>query len=345
MINKKLFGKTEAGKDIYVYNLTNNKGESVSILDYGGTIQSIKIKNKNDTLIDVALGFSTAVEYQKNDGYLGALIGRYANRINKGRFTLNGKEYKLYTNNGSNHLHGGKEGYDKKIWNAEIKGEELILTLKSPDMEEGYPGNLDIKVVYSFSDDSELNINYYAVSDKDTIVNLTNHCYFNLSGENSGDILSHKIKIYANSYTKTDKESIPTGKQIKIKGTAFDFKDFKEIGRDISVKDSQLVFAGGYDHNYVLNGKGKYGLAAELLSEQSGILMQVYTDKEGIQFYSGNYLKGLKGKSGTIYNKNFGLCLETQHFPDSINHMNFPSPILKAGEKYNYKTSYKFIIK
>lgn len=342
MIEKKLFGKTTEGKEIHAYIMSNEKGESVSILDLGGAIQAINIKDGNGNLTDVALGYDTVKEYENNDGYLGALIGRYANRIAKGSFNLNGKTYKLYNNNGNNHLHGGKTGYDKRIWDAEITGNNLVLRLKSADMEEGYPGNCAIKVIYNFSQSSELSIEYFAVSDKDTIINLTNHCYYNLNGEGNGDILEHKLKLNASHFVEIDNESIPTGKISNVKGSAFDFTCFKEIGKDIDADYIQLKNGIGYDHNYVID-KGK-DLACEVLGDKNNITMQVFTQMEGVQLYTGNFLSGVKGKGGKAYNKRYGFCLETQHFPDSINQPAFPSPILKAGKLYNFKTSYKFSI-
>jgi aldose 1-epimerase len=333
---KSIFGSIE-GEKVYRYTLKNAKGESADILNLGGIVQSLNVLNGSGGLTDVVLGYDTAEEYINNKGYLGALIGRYANRISKGRFTLNGKTYSLNINNGENHLHGGLCGFDKKLWQAELSGEKLCLKLFSPDIDEGYPGNLNVEVSYMFTDDSELIIEYYAVSDKDTIVNLTNHSYFNLDGE--GDALSHYLKINAKEFLPVNQATLPLGEIREVKNTPFDFTDFKQIKKDIYSTDEQLEFCGGYDHNYILGEGCK--LAAEVFSKLSNIKVQVFTDKRGVQFYSGNYLNG-RGKGGRIYNKHYGICLETQHYPDSVNIPHFPSPILKAGQAYRYKTVYKF---
>ena len=341
MITKKLFGKTKTNENIYAYTITNTKGENVVILNYGGTIQSLNVKDKNGNLTDVALGYDSITEYENNSGYLGAVIGRYANRIAKGKFVLNNKKYTLYKNNGNNHLHGGKIGYDKKIWKAEIKNEKLELSLFSANMEEGYPANVNIKVTYSFDNNSNLKIDYNAISDADTIINLTNHCYFNLNGAGNGDILKHNIKINAIKFIPTDNESIPTGNIESVINTPFDFREYKEIGKDINNSNIQLKNGKGFDHNFII----KDNPACKVYSDVSGILMQVTTNKKGVQFYSGNFLNGVKGKNDKIYNCRYGFCLETQHYPDSINNKNFPSPILKANDIYSYQTVYSFSIK
>lgn len=338
MITETFFGLTAEADKVYCYEIKNSKSESVKILNLGGTIQALNIKNKSGILTDVSLGYDSVSGYENNSGYLGALIGRYANRIAKGKFTLNGKEYTLYNNNGNNHLHGGKKGYDKRIWQTKINGNKLELSLFSHDGEEGYPSDLNITVTYSFSDQSELNIEYISESGGDTIINLTNHCYFNLNG--GGDILSHYFKINSSYYTPTDSESIPTGEIESVTGTPFDFTRFKQIGKDINCSDIQLLQANGYDHNYVFSEGFKK--VCEVYSKESGILMEVLTDNEGLQLYSGNYLTGVKGKSGKKYNFRNGFCLETQSFPDSPNKPHFPSPVLKKGEIYKHKTIYKF---
>lgn len=337
MIEKKIFGNI-GEKDIYYYTINNNKGESVNILNYGGIVQALNVKNANGGLTDAVLGYDFLQPYINNEGYLGAIIGRYANRIKDAKFTLNGKQYNLYKNNGNNHLHGGKIGFDKKIWQAETDNNTLLLHIVSVDGDEGYPGNLDVTARYTFTDNSELIIEYNAAADNDTIVNLTNHSYFNLNGE--GDILSHFVKINSDTYIATDSESIPVKKQ-NVTGTPFDFRQGKQIGKDITKDDIQLNYAKGYDHNYVLSGNIS-DAAAEVWSEVSGIKMLVFTDKPGMQFYSGNYLNGVKGKYGKIYNRHCGFCMETQHYPDSINNPQFPSPVIKAGQEYKYTTIYRF---
>jgi aldose 1-epimerase len=338
MITKKFFGNTSGGGQVFSYELKNGKGESAAVLEYGAAVQFLKVKNKYGGLTDVVLGYDDISAYENNACYMGALIGRYANRIAGGEFTLNGKKYTLYKNDGNNHLHGGKRGYDKRIWKARICGEKLCLTLHSPDNEEGYPSAVSIEVAYSFDEESSFNIEYHAVSDGDTIINLTSHCYFNLNGQR--DVLSHKMKIYSDYFTPADAGSIPTGEIKSVKGTPFDFTMTKTIGRDIDAADLQLIQAKGYDHNYVL--KQGYKKACEVYAEESGILMEVFTDSPGMQFYSGNYLNGIRGKGGNIYEKRNGFCLETQLWPDSPNKPQFPSCVLKKGEEYRHKTAYKF---
>ncbi len=337
-MKRDFFGTTADGRQVHVFTLKNARGESARILDLGGTVQSLLIRGRGGKLIDVALGFDTPGEYLAKGGYLGAIVGRYANRIGGARFALNGKEYRLFPNDGKNHLHGGKEGFDKKVWEAEPDGGRLKLRLFSPHMDEGYPGNFGVEVTYAFSDDGGLIIDYLAKSDMDTVVNLTNHCYFNLRG--CGDILSHELKINARSMLPTDAGLIPTGEIKSVEGTPFDFTEFKSIGRDIEADDPQLAVAGGYDHNFCL--EEGYKKACELFCDESGILMEVFTDMPGVQFYSGNFLSGISGKGGRIYGKRFGLCLETQHYPDSVNKPHFPSPVLKAGALFRSRTVYKF---
>lgn len=336
-MERQLFGKMADGRQVYCFTLKNARGESVRVLDLGGIIQSLFVRDRKGELVDVALGYGTPDKYLTKGGYLGAIVGRCANRIGGACFTLNGATYHLFNNDGKNHLHGGRAGFDKKLWAAEHEGGKLKLRLLSPHMDENYPGNLSVEVTYTFTDDGELIIDYLAESDINTVVNLTNHCYFNIKG--NGDILSHELRIYAENMLPIDDGLIPTGEIKSVKGTPFDFTQFKPIGRDIDVDDEQLKRAGGYDHNFCLDGGGK---ACELYCEESGILMEVFTDMPGMQFYSGNFLSGSIGKGGKIYKKRAGLCLETQHYPDSVNKPHFPSPILKAGVLYRSRTVYKF---
>ena len=341
-IKKEHFGKTNDGKNVDLFYLTNKNGTVVKITNYGGIITSIIVPDKIGKFDDIVLGFNTLNKYLKAHPYFGAIIGRYANRISKAKFFLNGNEYKLATNNGKNHLHGGIKGFDKVLWKAkEIKKENEIclkLSYLSKDGEEGYPGNLSIIVTYSLTNNDELKIDYEAETDKATPINLTNHSYFNLKGAGKSDILSHVLTIYADKYTPVDKGLIPTGELKKVKGTPMDFLKPYAIG--LRIKEVK----GGYDHNFVLNHKkGILSPAARVYEPETGRVIEILTTQPGIQFYSGNFLNGtIKGKNGKQYNKHYGFCLETQHFPDSPNLPNFPSTILKPGEKYSQTTIYKF---
>ncbi|EPR09194.1 aldose epimerase family protein [Ruminiclostridium papyrosolvens] len=352
-ITKKNFAKMPNGTQVDIYTLKNSNNMSVDILNYGGTIVSILMPDKNGKIADIALGFDDIKRYMENDAYMGALIGRHGNRIEGAEFELNGKVYELVKNDGNNHLHGGTIGFHNVVWNAEIQEEKgfqkLVLTHTSPDGEENYPGNLNVKVEYSLSEDNELKIDYNAVSDKDTVVNLTNHAYFNLSGHDSGDVLKHHIYINADKFTPVNDECIPTGEIRDVKGTVMDFTKLSSFSEGISSGDEQIVYGQGYDHNWVLNTKGNINeVACELYAPESGRAMQVFTTKPGLQFYSGNHLNEkveLIGKKHTVYNKRTGLCLETQFFPNAMKHKNFPSPILRANETYHYVTIYKFLNK
>jgi aldose 1-epimerase len=346
-ITKRFFG-TADGKEVNIFTLTNSKGMKAEIANYGGVVVSLFVPDKDGKLEDVVLGFDNLQSYTEKGPYLGALIGRFGNRIENASFELNGIVYNLAKNDGNNHLHGGLKGFDKVVWDAEIvddAGEQsLVLTYLSKDGEENYPGNLSTKVTYKVTEENELYIGYFAVTDKDTVINLTNHSYFNLSGHASGDILGHELMLNSDSFTVANNESIPTGEIKSVEGTPMDFKALTKIGTRINDDFDQLVFAGGYDHNWVLKVSGKAPeKAGEVYDPASGRIMEVYTTKPGVQFYAGNFLDGTKiGKGGTAYNKRAGLCLETQYYPNSIKHKHFPSPILKAGEEYKHVTIYRF---
>jgi aldose 1-epimerase len=350
-ITKRLFGNTTEGTPVEIFTLKNSKGITVEITNFGGIIVSIKVPDKSGNFEDVVLGHDKLENYMRKGPYFGAIIGRHGNRIEGASFEINGVEYKLTKNEGENQLHGGITGFDKVVWQAEVVNEEgkesLELSYLSKDREEGYPGNLKVKVTYTVTEDNELKIDYYGVTDKDTVVNLTNHSYFNLSGHASGDILDHKVMINADKFTPADKESLPTGEIREVKGTPMDFTTFTTVRNNIDCDDEQIRFGGGYDHNWVLNVSGKTPeKAAEVVDEKSGRFMEVYTTKPGVQFYTGNFLDGSEiGKDGAAYNKRSGLCLETQYFPNSLKHKHFPSPILRAGEEYNHTTIYKFLTK
>lgn len=348
-IEKKNFGTLPDGTAADIFTLKNSRGISVDITNFGGIIVSILVPDKNGNFDDVALGYRNLEKYMDNDGYIGALIGRHANRIENAEFELNGRVHALARNDGNNHLHGGNTGFHNVLWKAEVVnadgGEKLVLTHFSPDGEENYPGNLKIRVEYSLTEENGLKIDYRAVSDKDTVVNLTNHAYFNLAGHASGDVLNHEIYINADKFTPIDGEGIPTGEIREVKGTVMDFTRRKSFAEGLNSQDPQIINGKGYDHNWVLNTKGNIdAVAAELYHPESGRVMQVFTTKPGVQFYSGNFLKEtLIGKENAVYRKRTGLCLETQYFPNAMKHKHFPSPVLKAGEQYHHITIYKFL--
>ena len=347
-ITKANFGKTADGQNVDIYTLTNKRGTEVKITNYGGIITSLKVKDRNGKLDDIVLGFDNLDAYLKGHPYFGALIGRYGNRIAKGRFTLNGHEYKLAVNNGENHLHGGIKGFDKVVWTGrEMKtnaGPAVVLTYLSKDGEEGYPGNLNVRVVYTLTNNNEIKIDYAATTDKDTVTNLTHHSYFNLAGEGNGDILNHLVTINANRFVPTDAGSIPTGELRKVAGTPFDFLKPMAIGARINQDDEQLKLGNGYDHTWVINGRaGTMRLAATAYEPGSGRVLQVWTTEPGVQFYTGNFLDGtLTGKSGKVYARRNGFCFETQHFPDSPNQPSFPTTTLRKGQTYKSTTIYRF---
>ena len=351
MINKELFGKKPDGSEVYAYTLTNKSGASARILTMGGILANLYMPDRDGKLADVIFGFDSVDDYLNGGGYQGALIGRYGNRIGSGRFTLNGVTYQLALNdNGKNHLHGGNVGFNQKLWDA-VPFETsdscgLILTLTSPDGEENYPGKLDVKVTYTLTDKNELKIHYEAESDADTIVNLTNHSYFNLGGYSSGNILDHTLWVDADSITEINGDLIATGKAYPVGGTPFDFRTPEKIGARIEADDPQIKFGGGYDHNYNLNKGSDFAKAAELYDEKSGRVMSVYTDQPGVQIYTSNMMNGdVKFKGGLSQFPRSAVCLETQHAPDSPNHPEFPTTTLRAGEKYDTTTVYAFDVK
>jgi aldose 1-epimerase len=350
-VTKESFGKTPDGQDADIYTLTNSGGAEVKITNYGGIVTSLKLPDRNGKLDDVVLGFDNLNAYLKGHPYFGAIIGRYGNRIAKGRFTLHGVEYKLAVNNGENHLHGGIKGFDKVVWNAKPRtvanGAALELTYLSKDGEEGYPGNLSVKVVYTLTNANELKIDYSATTDKDTVVNLTHHSYFNLTGQGNGDILDHKLFINAARFTPTDAGSIPTGELRSVRGTPFDFTRATAIGARINQDYEQLNLGKGYDHNFILNGiMGRLRRSARVYEPTTGRVMEVWTTEPGMQLYTGNFLDGtLTGKDGKVYRQRYGFCLETQHYPDSPNKPNFPTTVLRKGGRYHTITIYKFSVR
>ncbi len=345
-IKQEPFGTTSEGEETTLYTLTNANGMQVQITNYGATITSVLVPDREGELGDVVLGFDSmegyqSPEYVKSGPYFGAIVGRYGNRIAKGQFTVNGEEYQLATNNGENHLHGGDKGFDKVMWQAEpVQGENALrLTYVSPDGEEGYPGTLTSTVTYTLTNDNEIRIDYQATTDKATPVNLTNHSYFNLAAGEAEDALGHVVTINADKYTVVDESLIPTGELRDVEGTVMDFTSPQTIGARV-----KQVEGGGYDHNYVLNNTDdSLEKAATVYEPTSGRVMEVFTTEPGIQFYSGNFLDGtITGSGNKVYKQHYGFALETQHFPDSPNQPEFPSTILEPGNTYETTTVYKF---
>lgn len=343
---KEIFGQTPDGQQVFLCTLANSNGLRARIINYGAILVSMEVPDREGKLADITLGYDSLPQYIKRGAFFGATVGRYANRIGGAKFVLNGVEYKLAANNGPNHIHGGRKGFDKVVWRLEEVAAEgdkayVRLSYRSYDGEEGYPGNLSCTVTYTLTNDDELKISYEATTDKATIVNLTNHSYWNLAGQGSADVLGHEIMINADRYTVVDNRLIPTGEIRGVKGTALDFTRPMTIGSRIGEVGT------GYDHNYVLNhGGGSLGLCARVYEPTSGRVMEIYTTEPGVQFYTGNFLDGsIIGKAGKAYKKHYGFCLETQHFPDSPNKPNFPSVVLKPGEKYTSVTVHKFYTK
>lgn len=340
-ILKSNFGTTNTGESIDIYHLENAGGAFVEVLNFGCRLVKIVVPNRNGEMTDVCLGFDSGENYVQDNASYGAVVGRVANRIKDGHFSLNGKDYQLAVNNGTNHLHGGIIGYGSKCWDAVIKDDKLVLTMHSADGEEGYPGNLVLTVTYGWSEDNELSILYEATTDTDTLLNVTSHGYFNLNGEGSSEILSHELFIDADTITELDDTQAPTGKLLPVEGTPFDFRTMHTIGKFLSSDHEQLQKFGTYDHNFVINGTGLRE-AAVLQSKESGIRMTCFTDQPGIQLYVANGANPIPGKDGKIYESHTSVCLETQHFPDAINHENFPSIVLTPHEPFRSKTLYHF---
>lgn len=356
--------------DFYV--LRGPDGMWGQVTDYGAAVAALYVPDKNGNLRDVVLGYDRVSDYEKNTCFLGAVVGRNANRIGGAEFSLNGRSYALTANQGENNLHSGPIGFDRRHWKLEERTDSSIrLSYHSPDGDQGFPGDLDVSVTYSFGPDHEFRISYEALSPQDTLINLTNHTYFNLNGQGKGDILSHELELEADAFTPIrDAGAIPTGQIQRVEGTAFDFRKRKAIGRDIDAEEDQLLFGQGYDHNFVLRGRkgafqeagevnpsaeapGKSGevassaqglaKAAEVYSRESGISLVVYTDRPGMQFYTGNHIYPHRGKGGALYQQHSGFCLETQSYPDSIHQPNFPSPIQKGGQVWQSETRWQFL--
>lgn len=332
------FGALPDGTPVTAARLENVRGCSVTVLDYGATVQSLLVPDRMGRLVDVVLGYDAAAAYEANGGYLGATIGRVGNRIGGASFSLGGETYALAKNDGENHLHGGVRGFDKRMWRMTAEGETLVCERLSPDGEEGYPGNLNVRVTFTLTEDCALRVRYDAETDRDTPVNLTNHSYFNLNG--GGSVLGHRLQLSAERFCENDAHCLPTGRLLTVAGTPFDFRAGKELGADIGSDDEQLRRFGGYDHNYVLTGKA----AAKLLSAESGIALSVETDLPGMQLYTANSLTERVGKGGQTMARHGAVCLETQLFPNGMNCWGFPSPVLRKGEHMHSETTFSFSV-
>lgn len=346
-VQSKPFGKTDDGREVTLYELLNDNGLRATVMDYGAILVNLEVPDRNGKLADINLGFDELEPYIKRSPLFGAVVGRYANRIENAKFTIDGVEYNITKNAGKNHIHGGnKKRFDKVMWKGERfqtdEGTGVRLTYLSNDGDEGFPGNLNCTVNYTLTNKNELKINYQATTDKPTVVNMTNHSYFNLAGAGNSDVLNHEMMINADFYTPGDEALIPTGEILSVKGKPIDFTEPKTIGSRIE----QLKATRGYDHNYVLkNGDSSMVLAARVYEPNSGRIMEVYTTQPGMQFYTANGMRNVKGKGGKVYQNHYGFCLETQHFPDSPNKPHFPTTILRPGEKYDTTTIFKFSAK
>jgi aldose 1-epimerase len=351
-VSKKSFGTTPDGQAIELFTLRNANGAEARIMNYGGIVQYLSMRDKSGNYDDIVLGYDDLAGYTNVTPYFGCLVGRYGNRIGGAKFTLEGQTYTLAANNGPNSLHGGLKGFDKVVWKvvkADLgpKGPRLELNYLSKDGEEGFPGNLNVTALYTLTDDNELRLNFTATTDKTTVCNLTHHSYFNLAGQGKGDILGHEVYINSDKTTPVDKELITTGEYAPVKGTPFDFTTATNIGARINDPDTQLQYGPGYDHNWVINKPmGHLGLQATVYEPITGRLMEVWSDEPGLQFYAGNFLDGtIKGKGGVLYQRRTGFCMEPQHYPDSPNKTNFPPVVLKPGQTYHNTIIYKFSVR
>ncbi len=344
-MDKFAYGSNSVGTEGTVYVLENSNGMKVEVVDYGAVIAKIEVPDKDGNLVDVVLGYDDVKGYEEGTIFLGAPVGRSANRIGSASFTINEVEYNLVKNDNENNLHSGLDYYHLRFWDVKsISDNAITFTLESKDGDQGYPGNVIIDITYTLTVDNELQITYDATTDADTIINLTNHSYFNLDGHASGDVLAHKIWLDSESFTRADAQAIPTGEIVNVEGTPMDFRDGRVIGADIDADYEPLVFGSGYDHNWILKTDNQYTLIGSLQSEVSGIKMEVYTDLPGVQIYTGNFIDNVVGKGDVVYGRRSGVCFETQYYPDAIHHEDFPSPVVKAGEKYHTVTGYKFML-
>ncbi len=337
------FGMTSKGEEARLFTIQNDKGMEIKVSDYGATLVEVRVPDKEGRLLDVVLGYDDVQGYEAGNAFFGATIGRVANRIGNGEFRLGGRTYELTRNDGQNTLHGGRDFYNKRIWKTgETQEDHVEFLMDSPSGDQGFPGNVKISVTYTLTKDNEVKIHYRAVPDADTLMNLTNHSYFNLSGHASGTVLDQEVMLYADAYARADSQSIPTGEIVPVSGTPMDFRQLKPVGAEIEEAYEALEFGKGYDHNWVLNGNG-YRKAAFMRSKESGIAMEVYTDLPGMQFYTANFVDHEKGKAGAVYNMRQAACFETQYFPDAVHKDHFEGPEVKAGEVYETTTAYRFV--
>ena len=338
------FGRTKKGEEAHLYLLENKNGVKAYLTDYGAALVRLLVPDKNNELRDVVLGYDDTAGYEQGDVFFGATVGRNANRVGGAHVEIAGKVYKLEKNDNDNNLHSGTHYYNKRLWDVvEQADDHVAFVLHSPDGDQGYPGAFDMHVTYTLDDSNELTIHYVAVPDQDTVINMTNHSYFNLNGHASGTVLGHKVTVNADSFTPADAYSIPTGEIRSVEGTPMDFRSGRVLGDDIDTDYEPLRFGSGYDHNWVLKNEGRFDKVAEVASDESGIVMEVYTDLPGVQIYTANFVDGEPGKDGASYIKRSAVCLETQYFPDAVHHENFPQPLCRKGEKYDTRTAYRFL--
>lgn len=339
------FGATKDGREAKLYTLTNDKGMSAAFTDYGGALVKLLVPDNDGRPIDVVLGYDDAAGYEAGTESFGIPVGRNANRIAGASFELGGATFHLTPNENGNNLHSGNDFYGKRFWEViEAEDDHISFRMHSPDGDQGFPGNLDMKVICELTEDNELRFTYDAAPDKDTVINMTNHTYFNLNGHESGTILSHQITLDSDAFTRADAQSIPTGEIVDVTDTPMDFRKGRVIGTDIDSSYEAILLGQGYDHNWVLKNNGKFVKVAEAVGDKSGIIMEVYTDLPGIQVYTGNFLDGEPGKEGAVYPRRAGVCFETQFFPDAVHHEEFPSPVCRAGETYHTVTAYRFVL-
>lgn len=340
----KQFGTTEDGRKAWLYTMKNDAGTTVSVTDYGAALVNVIVKGQDGIPLDVVLGYDDAAGYERGEASIGATVGRSANRIGGAQIEIGGRTYDLEKNDNGNNLHSGLDYYNKRFWEVAENGDDHVtFLLHSPDGDQGYPGALDMYVTYSLDEDNMLTIHYEAVPDQDTVINMTNHSYFNLNGHDSGSVLEHTVMLEADAFTPADAKSIPTGEIRPVEGTPMDFRTAKKLGAEIDADYEPLRFGAGYDHNWVLKNENGFDKVAEVTADRSGIRMEVWTDLPGVQMYTANFLDNEPGKDGAVYGSRSAVCLETQYYPDAIHHDNFPGPVCRRGEKYDTRTAYRFV--